>query len=382
MARGLDYAFSHPNMPCVAQSGYSFVARYVGDPDPNPLKYLDAAEVKVCKTLGLSIVACRETSAGFMFNESGASHARASRAHTNDLGLYGIPIYYALDVDPRNLTNAQINAVTKFLQDAAAVDGGGMFVGLYGAAAAIDRWVGTPYCHWGWQTYAWSGGRISPKAHFRQYKNGQSVCGGTVDLNETYARDFGQWPRPGVTPTPPASGGFDLSDEQYNAIMTELRRPPQLVIRPDGPVDYLGTPGLVDDDGYPVCVWNGTSKTWIRSESALNLLILTNMVQVPRDANGNVADRYGVAISVDEFNKIPWTVGWDDVARITREQVDAALADFNPDLDIDEGAVVAAITQAVTAAVNQAFSSLSATLTGTAHSEVSGQITFPPAPTE
>lgn len=198
--KGLDYAFDHPDLVCVAQQGYSFVARYVGDPDPNPDKYLDAAEVKALRTLGLSIVVCRETSAGFMLTDDGGTHARIARHHCNTLGLHGIPIYYALDVDPRGLTPAQINAVTEFLQAAARADGGGHMVGLYGAANAIDRWVGADYCHWGWQTYAWSAGRISAKAHFRQHRNGVPLCGGSVDLNETYADDFGQWPRPTSTP--------------------------------------------------------------------------------------------------------------------------------------------------------------------------------------
>jgi hypothetical protein len=196
MAQGLDYAFAHPNLDCVAGQGYTFVARYVGDPDPNPLKYLDAPELAVIRSLGLSVVAVRETSAGFMLTESGAQHAQVSRAHCNALGLHGIPIFYALDVDPRGFTSAQKAAVTRFLQDAASVDGGRDRVGLYGSDDAIDAWVGTSYCRWGWQTYAWSAGRVSPKAHFRQYRNGVALCGGTVDLNETYTTDFGQWPRP------------------------------------------------------------------------------------------------------------------------------------------------------------------------------------------
>jgi hypothetical protein len=149
-----------------------------------------------------------------MFTDSGRDHAIVSRAHCNALGLIGIPIYYALDVDPRGLSQSQRNAVTKFLQDAAAVDGGGKNVGLYGSDDAIDWWVGHSYCKYGWQTYAWSSGRISPKANFRQYLNGQTICSGTVDLNETYTTDYGQWPRP-FTPTPPEDS---LSAEEVKQI--------------------------------------------------------------------------------------------------------------------------------------------------------------------
>lgn len=204
MATGIDYAFAHPNLACAAQQGHGFVVRYVGDPDPNPLKYLDAAELTVIRSLGMSVVVVRQTTASFMLTDSGAAHAKAARGHCNVLGLTGIPIYYALDTDPRNLNAGERQRVTQFLTDAAAVDGGRDFVGLYGSDDAIDAWVGTPYCRWGWQTFAWSAGRISPKAHFRQWRNGVALCGGTVDLNETYRDDFGQWPRPSSpNPLPP-----------------------------------------------------------------------------------------------------------------------------------------------------------------------------------
>lgn len=213
MAQILDYSYSHPDLTCIKNGGISGVARYIGDPDPNSAKYLDAAELKRIRGLGLSVVVVRETTAGFMFTDSGAEHARVSRRHCNDLGLHNIPIYYALDVDPRGLSSAQRNAVTKFLIDACNEDGGdGLKVGIYGSDDALDAWAGQWYCRWGWQTYAWSTGRISPKAHFRQYKNGVSMCGGTVDLNETYYPDWGQWPRPYE------SGEQDVTPEEHDML--------------------------------------------------------------------------------------------------------------------------------------------------------------------
>ena len=195
MAQGLDYSYAHPDLNCIKSKGYSFVARYIGDPDPNDAKYLDAQELTRIRNAGLSVVVVRETTAGFMFTDSGATHAQKSRLHCNSLGLHGIPIYYALDVDPRGMSQSQREAVADFLHDAAVQDGGGHNVGIYGSDDALDWYRGAD-CYWGWQTYAWSNGRISRMAHFRQYLNGQSVCGGTVDLNETYSSDFGQWPRP------------------------------------------------------------------------------------------------------------------------------------------------------------------------------------------
>jgi len=43
-----------------------------------------------------------------------------------------------------------------------------------------------------WQTYAWSGGKRSAKANIYQYKNGQTIAGHPVDLNESYGGE-GWW---------------------------------------------------------------------------------------------------------------------------------------------------------------------------------------------
>lgn len=242
-AEGLDYSYQHPDLGCAFRSGYRFVARYIGNPrSDNGAKYLDAAELARIRAAGLAVVAVRETSAGFMLTESGADHARRSREHCNRLGMAGVPIFYALDVDPRGLSAAQVDAVGRFLRDAAAADGGGHNVGLYAAHRAIHQWVGTPYCRWGWQTYAWSAGRISPKAHLRQYDNGRSLCGGIVDLNEAYAADFGQWPRP--THRPPDTEEDDMKPHAIKLAQTDPQRY-AYVFPYDGTVidrDYEGQP--------------------------------------------------------------------------------------------------------------------------------------------
>jgi hypothetical protein len=263
MARGLDYSFSHPNLTCVRNSGYEFVARYIGDPDPNSAKYLDAGELGGILAAGLKVVVVRETTAGFMFTDSGRTHAKASRDHCNNLGMRGIPIYYALDVDPRGLNSSQRAAVARFLADAAAQDGGGHNVGIYGSDDALDWFMG-PNCHWGWQTYAWSSGRVTPRAHFRQYLNGQRICGGTVDLNETYATDYGQWPRPATTPsvTPPTQ----QKDEDM--------------------------PYLLASRFTGVSLHDGAGGTWISDPATVTELVNQGVPVVRMDANESDARRY------------------------------------------------------------------------------------------
>jgi hypothetical protein len=122
----------------------------------------------------------------------GARAAEQAAAHARSCGMPdGRPIYFALDVDPASLTSLQWLAVEQFI-DAAAGAIGRDAVGVYGGYAAIERLV-PARARWGWQTYAWSGGRWSTKAQLTQYRNGVALAGGTVDLCRSTTTDFGQW---------------------------------------------------------------------------------------------------------------------------------------------------------------------------------------------
>src|SRR5258708_12487444 len=50
-----------------------------------------------------------------------------------------------------------------------------------------------------WQTIAWSGGRWDGRAVLRQLVT-QVLGAADVDLHEGRSPDFGQWPRPRITP--------------------------------------------------------------------------------------------------------------------------------------------------------------------------------------
>jgi hypothetical protein len=53
---------------------------------------------------------------------------------------------------------------------------------------------------YGMQTYAWSEGMWEPRCQLRQVRNNVVVCGGTIDYDEAWADDYGQWPRPSAPP--------------------------------------------------------------------------------------------------------------------------------------------------------------------------------------
>ena len=112
------------------------------------------------------------------------------------------PIYFSLDVNPAVFTAGQWAVVEHCLAGIQYVIPYNQ-IGVYGARSALDRLI-PHHATWGWQTYAWSGyikelgdSRLqdiwSDWASVRQYLNGQSLCGGTVDFDESMTADFGQW---------------------------------------------------------------------------------------------------------------------------------------------------------------------------------------------
>lgn len=191
--QGVDYSFSRPDINCLWQNGHRFVVRYTSNGTSS--KNATKAEVDSLKARGFQVVIVHQNGTSDMLQgrDKGVRDATIAKEKTAALGMpSNRPIYFALDQDPDPLSNAQLDACKAYLDGAASVIGRNR-VGLYAGYRGID--VLCPHwAPWAWQTYAWSGGRISNKAHFRQYRNGVRLCGGDVDLNETYKPDFGQWP--------------------------------------------------------------------------------------------------------------------------------------------------------------------------------------------
>jgi hypothetical protein len=193
IAEGVDYSHSRPNLDCLRRVvDKRFVVRYVGTPSSG--KNLTVDEAAAIRLVGLDLAAVYETTAGYMLGgrERGRSAAIAAVTDARRYGYpAGRPIYYALDVDPRGFTGTEWSAVREFLNGARDVTGREA-VGVYGAFEAIER-LCPDWAPFGWQTYAWSRGFVSEKAALYQYRNGQDVCGGTVDLCRSFRSDFGQW---------------------------------------------------------------------------------------------------------------------------------------------------------------------------------------------
>jgi hypothetical protein len=120
----------------------------------------------------------------------------ATRA--DDLGIDGIPLYFACDWDA---TEADQTAINAYMDGVISVIGkarAGMYAGYYPLKRAWDAGK----LSYGWQTYAWSGGLWDTRAQLRQVQNDVTVCGVSADWDEAHAKDYGQWPRPTGDPMP------------------------------------------------------------------------------------------------------------------------------------------------------------------------------------
>lgn len=190
MTEGVDYSYSHPSPSGLKAAGKRFAVRYVGVTTSG--KSLTRTEVLSLRAAGIDVVAVYQTTANFMFMADGAVAARRAHQHAVACGMPSTrPIYFALDTNPASMTGAQWSGVERFLNAAASVLGRNR-VGVYAGYGGIERLV-PRFAAWGWQTYAWSAGRWSPRAQLQQYRNGVSLAGGTVDLCRSIVTDYGQW---------------------------------------------------------------------------------------------------------------------------------------------------------------------------------------------
>jgi hypothetical protein len=187
---GVDYSFTRPNVRALYIAGKRFAVRYHSrDTSGKNLTHSEA--VALCGA-GLSIVSNWEHGerAALLRFTQGAADAREAKAQAERCGKpNGAPIYFSVDWD---VQPHELEAVRSYFTGAASVLGIGQ-VGIYGGLAVVAAAINQGWCHWFWQTYAWSHGRVHPGVDIYQYQNGVDMAGGKVDLDRAYPAYFGQW---------------------------------------------------------------------------------------------------------------------------------------------------------------------------------------------
>jgi peptidoglycan hydrolase-like protein with peptidoglycan-binding domain len=220
VAEGVDFSWARPGGAAIKAAGKSFVMRYLY-PDGQGGKGLDASEVADYRNNGLLIGVVYESSAtrALAGYAAGVADANTSKAQLAALSMAGTVVYFGVDF---NATLGQIPTLNAYLNGAASVLGKNR-IGVYGGIGVIEGCVGVS-CDYGWQTYAWSAGRVSDKAHVYQYRNGQILNGGSVDLCRNLKNEFGAFGGTAPSSAGGGTGGAKLMVNQTSLSILQVQQ--------------------------------------------------------------------------------------------------------------------------------------------------------------
>lgn len=206
---GLDYAGGRPGGAAITDAGYRFVCRYLTDGGSGlPGKLLTTEEYGDLQSCGVRVVANWETTANRMLDgyNAGVDDARAADAQIQSIGHPSHrPVYFSADFDASPAQQAEIN---DYLRGCAAVIGIER-VGVYGSYYTVQRCLDNHTATWAWQTMAWSGGQVEPRAHIVQRIGTVTVGGVDCDVNEAMKDDYGQHPGDDMGLTPEEHGWLE-----------------------------------------------------------------------------------------------------------------------------------------------------------------------------
>jgi len=133
---------------------------------------------------------------------------------------HGLTIYYSCD---RDVTSSQYAAITAYYQAAKDATAGRYKVGVYGEFEIVEELHRRGVVDGEWQTYAWSGGKLSTQTDLYQYRNGQRLAGAAVDFDHIiHASELGAWWPDGHTP---AGGGQPIGglvSTEYDQLKAQI----------------------------------------------------------------------------------------------------------------------------------------------------------------
>lgn len=177
---GIDAA-SAVSPSLMAQHGAQFACRYLC-PD-GQAKQCTGIEVHDLIITGYDVVFVWESDgtpgSGYATGVNAAQQASTQAAAR---GYPEAPIYFVF----ADMASPDQGLVGDAIKGAASVIGQER-VGSYGGYSTIKLLFDAGLIAYGWQTYAWSGGQLDPRAQLYQWKNGPSV-----DFDHAMAENYGQ----------------------------------------------------------------------------------------------------------------------------------------------------------------------------------------------
>lgn len=186
VARGLDAAST---ISVSSLSSYDFVCVYLA-PSSQQWKVRSSSVIQAYLNAGKKVVFNWESDGK---PDDGVAAARDSLSLLASYGLANepVPIYFNFaDMDPNSVNYAQLDLSIDAARSIVGIDR----MGAYGGYGVIKHLFDSGRIKYGWQTYAWSHGQWDSRAQLRQTLNGS-----TVDYDEAWSLDYGQYPLPLVT---------------------------------------------------------------------------------------------------------------------------------------------------------------------------------------
>jgi hypothetical protein len=183
---GLDWAWGHANITELKRAGIHFACRYLSH---DASKNLTRAEATALSKAGIACVVVWETTANRAGagRQAGTSDAIVAAEQAKQCGKPGsAPIYFAVDFD------ADPARVREYFRGVNSVIGADR-TGVYGGYRVVKDLMESRLAHFGWQTFAWSGGQWYAPAQIRQYENGVHVAGVSADRDRAMHPHYGQW---------------------------------------------------------------------------------------------------------------------------------------------------------------------------------------------
>lgn len=199
----LDYSGARPDPHDMKRLGVQGVVRYLSEPIPaTAWKRITEAEKDAILAAGLDLVLNYEWYEGRMLEgaAAGAHDGAVAMSQAKALGYpKGASIYFSHDTSARN-----DSAVLAYLRAAQKAMGDYYMVDVYSGIDVVDMAITNSAATYGWQTIAWSQGRVG-KAHM--YQNGKQWYSGGADENVILHAGLGSWLSHAAPPAPPAGGG-------------------------------------------------------------------------------------------------------------------------------------------------------------------------------
>lgn len=260
---GWDQAWGYADPAQAAAAGRRVVSMYLSN---DPSKNATSAKIRAYHAAGIGVILNWESEqgrpllGGFAGQADAAAAVQQYRTLIAQVGYApgnrpAVPFSCDTETNP-----GQYPVIDGYYRAAKTLcNGAGFGCGAYGSADLIDHLAGAGLIDMGWQTLAWSGGRISPNADFYQSSINDTLAGASVDFDRAFhpAALGAWWPptHPLNTASPDVASLRPLTypaaseeDDMYTLFQIPKGHPnegAQYVVRPGHVAFHITSPGVL-----------------------------------------------------------------------------------------------------------------------------------------